>query len=322
MHLGIDLGTSTVLIYVKGKGVVLREPSVVALDKSNNKIVAVGEQAMNMLGKTPGNIIAIRPMRDGVIADYEITEAMLRHFMTRVCGRTMLIRPQVMVCVPAEVTSVEKRAVLEAALAAGARRAYLIEEPMAAAIGAGLAVDEPEGNLVVDIGGGTTDIAVIAMGGIVVSQSLRVAGNKMDEAIVRYLRKNYNLMIGERTAETIKMRIGAAWPGEEIASMEIRGRDLIDGLPKTMAITSDEVREALEEPVGAIVDAVKSVLEHTPPELAADILKRGVVLTGGGALLKGLDTLLSRTTGTPARVADDPVCCVAIGTGKAESLKL
>ncbi|MCL5773530.1 MAG: rod shape-determining protein [Firmicutes bacterium] len=322
MHIGIDLGTASVLVYVKGKGIVLREPSVVAIDKNTDRILAVGEQARQMLGKTPANIVAIRPMRDGVIADYEVTEAMLKYFINRVCGRRRLFRPSVMICVPAEVTSVEKRAVIEAALSAGAKRAFLIEEPMAAAIGAGLSVEEPGGNMVVDIGGGTSDVAVISLGGIVVSESIRVAGNKMDEAIVRYVRKNYNLMIGERTAEDIKIKIGSAFPQQDPLIMDIRGRDLINGLPKTISINSEETRDALEEPLSAIVEAVKSVLERTPPELAADIIERGIVLTGGGSLLRGLDQLLSKATGMPVRVADDPISCVAIGTGQAEMLKV
>ncbi|MFH0803440.1 MAG: rod shape-determining protein [bacterium] len=322
MHIGIDLGTASVLVYLKGKGIVLREPSVVAIDKNDDKILAVGEQARLMLGKTPANIVAIRPLRDGVIADYEVTEAMLKYFINRVCGKRRLFRPSVMICVPAEVTSVEKRAVVEAAISAGAKRAFLIEEPMAAAIGAGLSVDEAGGNMVVDIGGGTSDVAVISLGGIVVSESIRVAGNKMDEAIVRYIRKTYNLMIGERTAEEIKIKIGSAYPQDEPLSMEIRGRDLINGLPKTLIINSEEIRGAMEEPLLAIVDAVKAVLEKTPPELAADIIDRGIVMTGGGALLRGLDMLLSKATGMSVRLADDPISCVAIGTGKAEIYKL
>ncbi|MCD6310158.1 MAG: rod shape-determining protein [Candidatus Eremiobacteraeota bacterium] len=322
MHVGIDLGTSSVLVFIKGKGIVLREPSVVAIDKLSDRILAVGEQARQMLGRTPANIVATRPLRNGVIADYEVTEAMLKYFLNKVCGRRFLFRPCVMCCVPAEVTSVERRAILEAASAAGAKKAFLIEEPMAAAIGAGLNVEEPAGNMVLDVGGGTTDAAVISLGGIVVSESIRVAGNKMDEAIVRYVRKNYNLMIGERTAEDIKIKIGSAYPLEEALSMEIRGRDLINGLPKTIEITSEEVREALAEPVGAIVEAVKAVLEKTPPELAADIIDRGIVMTGGGSLLRGMDQLLSRVTGMPVQLADDPVSCVAIGTGKADLSKL
>jgi len=318
MHMGIDLGTASVLVYVRGRGIVLSEPSVVAIDRNTDKILAVGEQARQMLGRTPANIVAIRPLRDGVIADYEVTEAMLKYFINRVYGRGWrLFRPYVMICVPAEVTSVEKRAVIEAALSAGAKKANLIEEPMAAAIGAGLNVEEPGGNLVVDIGGGTTDVAVISLGGIVVSESLRVAGNKMDEAIVRYIRKNYNLMIGERTAEDLKIQIGSAYPIKEPLAMSIRGRDLINGLPKSINVTSLEVMEAIEEPVSSIVEAVKSVLERTPPELAADIIDRGVLLTGGGALLRGVDELLAKATGMPVKVADDPISCVAIGTGKA-----
>jgi len=316
--MGIDLGTASVLVYVRGRGIVLSEPSVVAIDKNTDRILAVGEQARQMLGRTPANIVAIRPMRDGVIADYEVTEAMLKYFINRVYGRGWrLFRPYVMICVPAEVTSVEKRAVIEAALSAGAKKANLIEEPMAAAIGAGLSVEEPGGNMVVDIGGGTTDVAVISLGGIVVSESLRVAGNKMDEAIVRYIRKNYNLMIGERTAEDLKIQIGSAYPPQEPLSLNIRGRDLINGLPKSISVTSMEVMEAIEEPVSSIVEAVKSVLERTPPELAADIIDRGILLTGGGALLRGLDELLTKSTGMPVKVADDPISCVAIGTGKA-----
>lgn len=322
MSIGIDLGTATVLVYVRGKGIVLREPSVVAIDKTNNRILAVGEQARQMLGRTPANIVAIRPLRDGVIADYEVTEAMLKYFINKVSGRKFFFKPIVVVCVPTEVTSVEKRAVIEASLSAGARKAFLIEEPMAAAIGAGLAVEEPIGNMVVDIGGGTTDVAVISLGGIVVGEAIRVAGNKMDEAIVRYTRKTYNLMIGERTAEEVKIKIGSAHPDAQPLSMEIRGRDLINGLPKTISITSEEIREALEEPLTAIVDAVKGVLERTPPELSADIIDRGIVLTGGGALLRGLDKLITRSTGMSVKVADDPVSCVAIGTGKADFSRL
>jgi rod shape-determining protein MreB len=321
--MGIDLGTASVLVYVRGRGIVLSEPSVVAIDRNTDKILAVGDQARQMLGRTPANIVAIRPLRDGVIADYEVTEAMLKYFINRVYGRRWRIfRPYVMICVPAEVTSVEKRAVIEAALSAGAKRAHLIEEPMAAAIGAGINVDEPGGTMVVDIGGGTTDVAVISLGGIVVGESIRVAGNKMDEAIVRYIRKNYNLMIGERTAEDMKIQIGSAYPMEEPLSMNVRGRDLINGLPKTVVISCDEVREAIEEPLTSIVEAVKTVLERTPPELAADIIDRGLLLTGGGALLRGVDSLLSRATGMPVRVADDPVSCVAIGTGKAVSYRM
>jgi len=317
LDIGIDLGTANVLVHVKGKGIVLREPSVVAKDMNTGKILAVGEEARQMLGKTPAHIQAIRPLRDGVIADFEVTEAMLSYFIKKVMkdrswwSTIVKPKPRVIICVPAEITSVEERAVK----LAGARSVDIIEEPMAAAIGAGLPIDGPSGSMVVDIGGGTTDVAVISLGGVVVSQSLRVAGNKLDDAIVRYIRRVYNLMIGERTAEEIKIKIGSAYKLEQELAMEIRGRDLINGLPKTVKITSEEIREALSEPVGAIVEAVKAVLEKTPPELAADIIDRGVILTGGGALLRGLDKLLSEVTGVPAIVADDPLSCVAIGTG-------
>ncbi len=321
MDIGIDLGTANVLVHVRGKGIVLREPSVVAKDMNSGRVLAIGEDARQMLGKTPAHIQAIRPLRDGVIADFEVTEAMLAYFIKKVTkDRTWwsaLVKPKpnVTICVPAEITSVEERAVKDAAKLAGARSVEIVEEPMAAAIGAGLPIDDPSGSMVVDIGGGTTDVAVISLGGIVVSQSLRVAGNKMDDAIVRYIRRVYNLMIGDRTAEDIKIKIGSAYKLEKELAMEIRGRDLINGLPKTVKITSEEVREALSEPVGAIVEAVKSVLEKTPPELASDIIDRGVILTGGGALLRGLDRLLSEITGVPAIVADDPLSCVALGTG-------
>ncbi|MDQ2663079.1 MAG: rod shape-determining protein [Candidatus Eremiobacteraeota bacterium] len=321
VDIGIDLGTANVLVHVKGKGIVLREPSVVAKDMNTGKTIAVGEEARQMLGRTPAHIQAIRPLRDGVIADFEVTEAMLSYFIKKVMKDRSFFstlfkpKPNVIICVPAEITSVEERAVKDAAKLAGAKTVDIIEEPMAAAIGAGLPIDGPSGSMVVDIGGGTTDVAVISLGGVVVSQSLRVAGNKLDEAIVRYIRRVYNLMIGERTAEEIKIKIGSAYRLESELAMEIRGRDLINGLPKTVKITSEEIREALAEPVGAIVEAVKSVLEKTPPELSADIIDRGVILTGGGALLRGLDRLLSEVTGVPAIVADDPLSCVAIGTG-------
>jgi len=321
VDIGIDLGTANVLVYVKGRGIVLREPSVVAKDIRTNKTLAVGEEARQMLGRTPSNIQAIRPLRDGVIADFEVTEIMLNYFIKKVTkSRSWLDsilhpKPSVVICVPAEITSVEERAVRDAAKLAGARSVEIIEEPMAAAIGAGLPIDGPTGNMVVDIGGGTTDVAVISLGGIVVSQSLRVAGNKLDESIIRHIRRVYNLMIGERTAEDIKMRIGSAYRLEQEIVMEIRGRDLINGLPKTVKITSEEVREALSEPLQSVVEAVKAVLEKTPPELAADIIDRGIILTGGGALLRGLDTLLGEVTGIPVIIADDPLSCVAIGTG-------
>ncbi|CEK17153.1 rod shape-determining protein MreB [Chthonomonas calidirosea] len=317
--LGIDLGTANTLVYQKGKGIVLREPSVVAVSAQNRKVLAVGSEASEMLGRTPGNIVPIRPMSDGVIADYTITQAMLRYIFDRVLGKRWLLnfRPRVLICVPSQVTSVEKRAVLQAAEEAGAREAYPIEEPMAAAIGAGLPISSPGGNMVVDIGGGTTDVAVISLGSIVHSESLRIAGNRMDEVIMRYIRNVYNLMIGERTAEEIKMRIGSAYPLQQELTMEVRGRDLVAGLPKTIQVTSEEIREALAEPVSAIVEKVKRVLEKTPPELSADIIERGIMLTGGGALLRGLDQLISSVTGLPVRVAEDPLTCVVIGTGRA-----
>jgi len=321
LDIGIDLGTANVLVHVRGKGIVLREPSVVAKDKRTNRTLAVGEEARLMLGKTPSHIVAIRPLRDGVIADFEVTEAMLNYFIKKVTKNRSVFstvfkpKPNVVICVPAEITSVEERAVRDAAKLAGARSVDIIEEPMAAAIGAGLPIDDPSGSMVVDVGGGTTDVAVISLGGIVVAESLRVAGNKMDEAIIRYTRRVYNLMIGERTAEEIKIKIGSAYRLENELAMEIRGRDLINGLPKTVKITSEEIREALSEPVGAIVEAVKSVLEKTPPELSSDIIDRGVILTGGGALLRGFDKLLTEVCGIPVIVADDPLSCVAIGTG-------
>ncbi len=322
MHIGIDLGTANVLVNVRGKGIVLREPSVVAKNTQTNRTLAVGEEARQMLGKTPANIQAIRPLRDGVIADFEVTEAMLHYFIKKVTRNRSLLstlfkpKPNVTICVPAEITSVEERAVRDAAKLAGAKSVEIIEEPMAAAIGAGLPIDGPCGSMVVDIGGGTTDVAVISLGGIVVSQSIRVAGNKLDEAIIRYIRRVYNLMIGERTAEEVKIKIGSAYRLESELVMEIRGRDLINGLPKTVKITSEEIREAFSEPITSIVEAVKTVLEKTPPELAADIIDRGVILTGGGALLRGLDRLLAEVFGIPVNVADDPLSCVALGTGQ------
>jgi rod shape-determining protein MreB len=316
-ELGIDLGTANILVYRRGQGIVLREPSVVAIDKLTKKVKAVGEEARLMLGRTPGNIVAIRPMSDGVIADYSTTEKMLAHLISKVCGKRRPFKPRVLVCVPSGVTSVEKRAVLQAAVAAGAGEAATIEETMAAAIGAGLPIATPGGNMVVDIGGGTTDIAVISLGGIVISRSLRIGGNKIDEVIVRHIKNAYNLMIGDRTAEEIKIKIGSAFPLEQEMRMDVRGRDLVAGLPKTVEVTSEEVREALAEPVSQIVDKVKGVLEQTPPELSSDIIERGITLTGGGALLRGFDKLLSLATGIPVRVADDPLSCVAIGTGRA-----
>ncbi|WP_338833522.1 Cell shape-determining protein MreB [Moorella humiferrea] len=317
--IGIDLGTATVLVYVHGKGIVLREPSVVAINRENGQIFAVGEEARRMLGRTPGSIVALRPLRDGVIADYDSTEKMLRYFIEKACGRQGLLRPRVMVCIPTGVTSVEERAVRQAALQAGARQAYVIEEPLAAALGAGLDISEPSGSMVVDIGGGTTDIAVLSLGGIVCSTSIRVAGDKFDEAIVRYIRREHNLMIGERSAEELKIRIGTAHPaskGEERA-MDVRGRDLVTGLPKTVKITAEEIYTAIQEPLQQIIGAVKEVLEKTPPELAADLVNKGIVMTGGGSLLHGMDMLISEETGLPVHVAEDPVSCVALGTGKA-----
>ena len=314
MKIGIDLGTANVLVYVKGRGVVIQEPSVVAVSDDNH-IVAVGEEAREMIGRTPGNITAIRPMKDGVIADYVITEAMLRYFIKK-AGRSMT-RPDVMISVPSGVTSVEKRAVRDAALKAGAREAYLIEEPLAAAIGANVPISGPSGNMIIDIGGGTSEIAVIALGGIVVSHSLRVGGNKFDEAIATYIRKKYNLMIGERTAEEVKMQIGTALPLERELTMEVRGRDLIAGLPRTIPITSSEVMEAIEQPLQQLVAAVRSVLEQTPPELSSDIIDKGMVMSGGGALLRNIDKLLTQVTGVPCHVAENSLDCVALGTGLA-----
>ncbi len=317
MDIGIDLGTANVLIYVKGKGIVLREPSVVAIDKDSNRILAIGEEARRMIGRTPGNITAIRPLREGVIADYQTTESMLRHFIQKVAGKRRLFQPRIMICIPSGVTTVEKRAVMEAATQAGARKSYLIEEPLAAALGAGLVISEAFGTMVVDIGGGTTDIAVLSLGGIVLSESLRVGGDKFDEALVRFVKKEYNILIGERTAEEIKVKIGTAFPGSREETMEIRGRDLVSGLPKNLFLTSAETMEALNEPVSLIVQRVKSVLENTPPELAADIMDRGIVMTGGGSMLDGLDKLIQEETGIPTYLADDPLSCVGLGTGKA-----
>ncbi len=318
--LAIDLGTANTLVYVKGKGIVLREPSVVAvrLDRSKNRVLAVGAEAKAMLGRTPGNIVAIRPMRDGVIADFEVTEAMLRHFIRKVHNRRSFVRPRIIVAVPSGITQVEKRAVKESALSAGAREVFLIEEPMAAAIGAGLPITEPTCNMVVDIGGGTTEVAVISLAGIVYSRSLRVAGDKMDEAIMQYIKRKYNLLIGERTAEIIKTSIGNAYPdAENLETIEVKGRDLVSGIPKILAIDSEEIRMSISEQIDAIVETVKIALEQTPPELAADIVDRGIVLTGGGALLKNLDKLLMEESGLPITVAEDPLCTVAIGSGEA-----
>lgn len=347
--LGIDLGTANTLIYVKGKGIVLREPSVVAINKLTNKVLAVGNEAKGMIGRTPGNIVAIRPMKDGVIADFDITEAMLKSFIAKVCSKSSFTSPRIIVCYPSGITAVEKRAIEEASRGAGAREVHLLEEPMAAAIGAGLPVQEPTGSMVVDIGGGTTEVAVVSLGGIVTSKSLRIAGDELDAAIITYIKREYNLMIGERTGENIKMEIGSAYPVEEEVeqeveqetdeasekkenkensslvtildngerSMEIRGRDLITGLPKVVQIGENEVREALSEPIASIIEAIKVTLEKTPPELAADIMDKGIMLTGGGALLRGIDKLIQKETHMPIHIAESPLDCVAVGAGKA-----
>lgn len=314
--IGIDLGTANVLVYIKGKGVVLREPSVVAFDRDTNKIKAIGEEARLMLGRTPGNIVAVRPLRQGVISDYTVTEKMLRYFIQKSCGRTRFRKPRISVGVPSGVTEVEKKAVEDATYEAGAREVAIIEEPIAAAIGAGIDISRPCGNMIVDIGGGTSDIAVISLGGTVVSTSIKVAGDNFDEAIVRYMRKNHNLLIGERTAEEIKITIGSAYKRPEVVSMDVRGRNLVTGLPKTITVTSDETLEALKEITSQIVEAVHSVLEKTPPELAADVSDRGIVLTGGGSLLYGLEELIEERTGITTMTAEDPMTAVAIGTGK------
>ena len=316
-YIGIDLGTANVLVYLKGKGIVMNEPSVVAYSDVDYKVVAVGHQARQMLGRTPNRIKVERPMRDGVITDYMITEAMLRYFIRKVSGRFNLFRPVVMICIPAGVTNVESRAVLDATLQAGAKEAHLIAEPLAAAIGANIPIDSPTGNMVIDIGGGTTEAAVMSLNDIVVSSSIRVGGNKLDEMIQTYVRRKYNLIIGERTAEEIKLHIASATPLREDVRVEIRGRDQIDGLPKTRSITSHEITDAISDALSAIVVNVKSVLEQTPPELAADVVDKGMIMTGGGAMLRNLDRLLSKATGVPAYVADDPLSCVAIGAGRA-----
>ena len=315
--MGIDLGTANTLVHVKGKGIVLSEPSVVAIQRDTGEVLAVGEEAKQMIGRTPGNIVAIRPLKDGVIADFDVTQAMLKYFIRKAIDTKSFIRPRVIVGVPSGVTEVEKRAVIDATIQAGAREAYLIEEPMAAAIGAGLPVHEPTGNMVVDIGGGTTEVAVISLGGIVTSRSIRVGGDEMDEAIMQYIKRTYNLMIGERTAEEIKMTIGAAIVPEVDQTMDIRGRDLVSGLPKTLNIKASEVQQALSEPIASIVEAVKVTLERTPPELASDIMDRGIVMTGGGSLLTGLDQLLMKETGMPVHISEDALSCVCIGTGRA-----
>ncbi len=314
--LAIDLGTANTLVYVKGKGIALREPSVVTVQKDSKNVLAVGSEAKAMVGRTPENIMAIRPMKDGVIANFEITEAMLRYFIQKVHNRKTFVRPRMVICVPSGITQVERRAVRDSAENAGAREVYLIEEPMAAAIGVGLPVEEPGGSMVVDIGGGTTEVAVISLAGIVYAQSVRVGGDEMDEAIISYIKRNYNLLIGERTAEEIKIQVGSAYEVGERKTLEIKGRDLIAAIPKTVLITDEEIRESLSEPVSAIVETVRGALERTPPELAADIVDRGIVLAGGGGLLRGIDVLLKEETGLPVTVAEDPLSAVVMGTGK------
>jgi rod shape-determining protein MreB len=313
--MGIDLGTATTLVFVKGEGVVLCEPSVVAIERGTSHVLAVGEEAKRMLGRTPGNIIAIRPMKDGVISDFEITEAMLRYFIKKVHHRKVLRRPRLVIAIPSGITEVEKRAVKDSAERAGAREVFLIEEPIAAAIGVGLPIQEPIGNMIIDIGGGTTEIAVISLCGTVFSKSIRIGGDEMNEAVIEYLKKTYNLMVGERTSEEIKIKIGSAYPLEEEMSMEVKGRDLVAGLPKTVTITSEEIRESLQEPLRAILEVIKMSLERTPPELAADLIDHGIVMAGGGSLLRGLDKLISEETGLPVHITDDPVTAVVNGTG-------
>ena len=315
-EIGIDLGTASVLVYIKGKGTVLKEPSVVAIDRNTDKILAVGEEARSMLGRTPGNIVALRPMREGVISDYLITEKMLKYFINKAIGRSLMRKPRIAICVPSNVTEVERRAVEDAAYKAGAKEVFVIEEPIAAAIGAGIDIARACGSMVVDIGGGTTDVAVISLGGTVVSNSIKTAGDHFDEAIIRYMRKKHNILIGERSAEDLKVNVGTAYPRPASVSMDVRGRNLVTGLPKNIEVTSEEMQEALHESVTAVVEAVHTVLEQTPPELASDIADRGMVMTGGGALLYGLDKLLRERTGINTIIAEDAVSCVAIGTGK------
>lgn len=315
-EIGIDLGTANTLVYLKGKGVIMREPSVVAINNNTGQVLSVGLDAKQMIGRTPGNITAIRPLKDGVIADFETTQGMLRYFIRKAVGNGPLTKPRVVICVPSGVTEVEKRAVVDSAMTAGAKEAFLIEEPMASAIGAGLPVAEPSGSMVVDIGGGTSEVAVISLGGIVVSRSLRIAGDELDDAISHYIKKEYNLMIGERTAEDIKLKIGSAFPLEKEENYNISGRDLVTGLPKELSVSSTEIRDALKEPINAVVDSIKFTLEKTPPELAADIMERGIMLAGGGALLRGFDKLISQETGIPVFIAENPIDCVVLGTGK------
>jgi rod shape-determining protein MreB len=314
--LAIDLGTANTLVYAKNKGIVVREPSIVAVNKINNNVEAVGKEAKEMLGRTPGNIVAIRPMKDGVIADFEVTEKMIKYFIEKAHGRRFLVKPRIVISVPSEITQVEKRAVKDSALRAGATEVYLIEQAMAAAIGAGLPITDPTGNMIVDIGGGTTDVAVISLAGIVYSRSVRVAGNEMDDAIIQYIKRKYNLLIGERTAEQIKMEIGSAFPLDDEMTMEIKGRDLVEGVPKTLVVSDEEIREALSETVATIVEAVRVALERTPPELSADIMDKGIIIAGGGSMLKNLDRRLREETGLPVTLAEDPLACVALGTGQ------
>ncbi len=314
--MAVDLGTANTLVYVRGRGIVLNEPSVVAINTKTGAILAVGQEAKRMIGRTPAHIVAIRPLKDGVIADFDVTEKMLRYFIQKVHRRSFLAKPRVVVCVPSGITGVEQRAVEEATISAGARSAFIIEEPMAAAIGAGLPVHEPTGNMIVDIGGGTTEVAVVSLGGIVTSQSIRIGGDELDESIINYVKKEYSLMLGERTSEEIKMTIGSAFPLPEEQQAEIRGRDLVTGLPKTIVVSAEEIRRAIEEPVNAIVDAVKNTLDKTPPELSADIMDKGIVLAGGGSMLQGLDERLKHETGMPIHIAEDPLFAVAIGSGK------
>jgi rod shape-determining protein MreB len=314
--MGIDLGTASTLVYIKNQGIVLCEPSVVAVQSGTSNVLAVGEEAKRMLGRTPGNIIAIRPMRNGVIADFEITESMLRYFIKKVHNSRRLVRPRMVIAIPSGITEVEKRAVKDSALHAGAREVYMVEEPVAAAIGVGLPIQEPSGSMIIDIGGGTTEMAVISLAGIVFSKSIRTAGDEMDEAIINYLKKTYNLMVGERTSEEIKMKIGSAYPLDEEMTMEVRGRDLVAGLPKMITVSSEEVREALAEPIAQIIEAIRITLERTPPELSADLMEKGLILAGGGSLLRGLDKLISEETGLPVHIAEDPLTAVALGTGK------
>jgi rod shape-determining protein MreB len=313
--LAIDLGTANTLVFAEGRGIVVREPSIVAVNKITNKVEAVGSAAKEMVGRTPGNIVAIRPMKDGVIADFEVTERMLDYFIKKAHGRSLFVRPKIVISVPSDITQVEKRAVKDSALQAGASEVFIVEQAMAAAIGAGLPITEPTGNMIVDIGGGTTDVAVISLAGIVYAKSVRVASNEMDEAIIQYIKRKYNLLIGERTAEAIKIEIGSAYPLDEPVSMEIKGRDLVEGVPKTLNLTDAEVREAIAETVGILLDAVRVALEKTPPELSADIMDKGIVLTGGGSMLKNLDRRLREETGLPITTAEDPLSSVALGTG-------